>query len=197
MRRSTNIEHTEQLLASRGKSGNSRYSRRKLTKLTDESQLIPAELQWYQNYAAILKAVGYSFRYISDTIMVQTGIVKGWFADEDLQEKVRLVQADIVSGAVEHLQNHTVELTEMLIELARTTTDDSVKLRAITEGLDRVGVTKVNKSESVVTKSERQEVDFSTEIFEKMEALPIESQEKIARLAAEMEGVISEAKGKE
>jgi hypothetical protein len=197
VRRSTHIEHTEKLVAARGKTGDSRYSKRKLTKITDEKQLIAAELVWYKNYAAILKAVGYSFRYISDTIMVQTSIVKSWFDESELQEKVKLVQEDIVTGAVEHLQNHTVELTEMLIELARTTEDDSVKLRAITEGLDRVGVTKVNKSESVVTKSERQEVDFSTEIFEKMEALPIESQEQIARLAAEMEGVISEAKGKE
>lgn len=196
MPRLTDKTETERLIAARNKGGSTIFSGRKVGKITDESKLLPAELEWSKNYAAVLKAVGYSYRYISDTLMIQTGIVKAWFSDEDVQAKVTLVQTDIISGAVDHLKNYAVELVEMLMELARTTTDDSVKLKAIESGLDRVGVSKVNKSESAVTKTERQEVEFSADVFERLEALPIETQEKVAALAAEMEVAIEDAKGK-
>jgi hypothetical protein len=129
--------------------------------------------------------------------MVQTGIVKKWFQDEEMQDKVAIVQADIVSGAVSHLKNASMELSEMLLELARRTTDDAVKLRAIESGLDRVGVSKVNKSESVVTKTERSEVDFTSDVFERMEGLPLETQSKLAALATEMDELVQASKGQE
>jgi len=196
MPRLTDQTYVERL-AARGKSGNSAFSRRKVGKVTSLDQMSKAEIQWSKDYASVLKAVGYSYRYISDTLMIQTGIVKAWFEEPEVQERVETVLADIVSGAVDHLRNYAVELVEMLMELARTTSDDSVKLRAIESGLDRVGVAKVNKSESIVSKTERQEFDFSQEAFEKLEGLPLETQEKIARLSAEMEVVINDAKGKE
>jgi hypothetical protein len=187
----------ERIIGARGKAGLSIYTGRKTGKVTSADELQPAELQWAKSYAAVLKAVGYSFRYISDTVMVQTGIVKSWFDEEEVQKRVLQVQEDIVAGAVDHLQNYAVELVEMLMELARSTTDDSVKLRAIESGLDRVGVAKVNKSESVVTKNERTEFGISPESLEKMEALPLETQEKIAKLASEMEDLMTSAKGSE
>jgi hypothetical protein len=187
----------ERLQTARNKGGNSIYSGRKLGKVTDESKMLPAELEWAKSYAAVLKAAGWSYRYISDTTMVQTGIVKAWFEEKEVQEKVAQVQADIIAGAVGLLKNYAVDLVEMLMELARTTADDSVRLKAIESGLDRVGVAKTSRSESIVTKNERTEFDISAETFEKMEALPLETQEQIARLAAEMEAVIENAKGNE
>jgi hypothetical protein len=47
--------------SARNKGGNSIYSGRKLGKVTDESKMLPAELEWAKSYAAVLKAVGYSY----------------------------------------------------------------------------------------------------------------------------------------
>lgn len=184
-------------MTSRNKSGNSFLSKRKAKKVTDESELHPAELVWMKDYAAMLKAVGYSYRYIGDTISVRAGLVKQWILEEDQQKKIAIVQADIVSGAADHLRRHAIELSEMLLELARRTTDDAVKLKAIESGLDRVGLSKVNKSESVVTKNERTEHDFSADLFERIEALPFETQEKILDMAKEMDALVEEARGRE
>lgn len=190
-------EEVLNIITPRGKGGQTAFSRRKVLKVTDESTISASELAWMKDYAAVLKAVSYSYRYISDTLMVQTGIVKKWFEDPEVQAKVVLVNEDIVSGAVGHLKHHSVDLIEMLMELARSTSDDAVKLRAITEALDRVGISKVNKSESVVNRTDRQEVGLSAEIFERMEGMPIKTQEELARLATEMEAVMEESKGAE
>jgi hypothetical protein len=179
----------------RGKSGSTVLSRRKAKKVTDLSELTNAEAMWAKSYAATLKAVGWSWRYISDTINIQTGLVKAWADDEDFKTMVDKVAGDIVDGASEHLNRHAVEWAEMLAELARTTQDPAIKLRILEAGLDRVGLSKVNKSESKVTKNDRQEVAFSSEFFERMEGLPIETQQRLAEMAAEMEEIMQQGAG--
>jgi hypothetical protein len=182
-------------LGSRNKSGNTIFSRRKARKVTEESQLTQAEIAWGKDYAAVLKAVGYSNRYIGDTLGIRSGIIKEWLNEDDQKQKIATVQTDIVNGAVDHLRRHAVELTEMLLELARRTTDDGVRLKAIVEGLDRVGLAKVNKSESIVTKTEHTEHDLSADFFERLEGLPLETQQQLASMAAEMDKIVEQAKG--
>lgn len=184
-------------ISARTKSGTSIYSRRKSAKVTNLDDLLVAELEYAKTYSAILKATGHSWRYISDTLNIQTGLVKAWADDENWQAIVAKVSSDIVDGGVTLLNNATVDLVEMLLDLARRTTDDSVKLRAIESGLDRVGVTKINKSESKVTRSDRVETDLSPGFFDRFEALPLESQRKMAELMSEAEKVFEEARGTE
>ena len=196
MPRRSSPEKVLERVGSRGKSGSAIFSGRKQVKVSNESDLTQAEILWMIDYACCLKAVGYSYRYISDTIMVRTGIVKEWLQSEDSLQKIATVQSDIVSGAVDHLRRHAIELTEMLLELARRTPDDSVKLKAIVEGLDRVGLSKVNKSESIVTNTKREEHALSDDFFERLQGLPIETQQQIAAMSAEMDQMIENAKEK-
>lgn len=197
MPRKNDPEQVLERITSRGKSGDTLFSSRKVRKITDESELTQAEISWMKDYASCLKAVGYSNRYIGNTINVRAGLVKDWLSQEEQQQKIATVQADIVSGGAEHLRRHAVELAEMLLELARRTTDDAVKLRAIESGLDRVGLAKVNKSESIVTKTEREEHDLSSSLFEKLEGLPIDTQRKLAEMAVEMDAMIEEGRGRD
>lgn len=187
---------TESLLR-RGKSGAAVFSKRKSRKITNLDDLTQAELQWAKDYAAVLKAVGFSWRYISDTLNIQTSLVKSFADDDAWNTKVAKVATDKVDGAINHMKSAAVELVEYLLEIARNEPDSQTRLKAIVEGLDRVGITKVNKSESVVTKTERQEHDVSEGFFDRLEALPIETQRQVAALMGEVETLVSEAKGSE
>lgn len=184
-------------ITARNKSGNTRYSLRKVAKVNTEDELTKAELEWCKAYAVVLKTVNYSNRYISDTIRVRTGLVKEWLDQPEAQERMAVIQQDLVSGAIDHLKNSAIDLAEMLIELARSTSDDAVKLKAILAGLDRVGMAAVNKSESSVTKTERQEHDLSVDFFDKLESLPLETQTQIADLMGQVEQIVTAAKGHE
>jgi hypothetical protein len=181
----------------RRKSGGTLFSKRKVKKITDLAELNAHELSWARDYAAVLKAVGYSWRYISDSLNIQTGLVKAWGEDDDFQAKVAIVAADKVAGAVNHMKDASVELTEGLLEIARHEPDAKIRLNAIVEGLDRVGITKVNKSESVVTKTEQHQHELSDDFFSKLEALPLETQKRIAQLTTELDAIVSEASGHE
>jgi hypothetical protein len=101
----------------------------------------------------------------------------------------------MAEAAVDLLRGYAVEGVEMLMEIARTTIDHKVAIQAITEVLDRGGVTKVNKSESTTTQKKLHEHEISDEFFEKLEGLPLETQTRLAEMAKEMEEMISEAKG--
>jgi hypothetical protein len=184
-------------LTRRGKSGASLFSKRKQKKTTNLDELTQAELAWAKDYAAVLKAVGFSWRYISDTLNIQTGLVKSFADEPDFNEKVAKVAADKVEGAVNHMKAASVELTEYLLEIARNEPDSKIRLQAIVEGLDRVGITKVNKSESVVTKNENTTLTPSEDFFERLETLPLETQRQIADLSRQMEELVMTSRGTE
>lgn len=185
----------ERIIGQRRKSGVSVLSARKSKKCTDLTQLTTHEVEWAKMYSATLKAVGWSWRYISDTVNIQTSIVKEWVDDPEWQTMLEKVAGDIVDGAIEHLNRHMIDLMEMLLELARTASDESVRLRAIESGLDRGGLSKVNKSESKVVTAAKH--DLSDDFFSRLEGLPLETQKQVAELAAELETLVSEARGTE
>lgn len=187
----------EELKLVRGKNGMSVFARRKSKKVTNLDDLIPSELAFAKTYAATLKAVGFSWRYISDTVNIQTGLVKAWADDPEWMTMVEKVAQDVVDGAAVQLRSNTVELQEMLMEVARKCPDWAVKLRAIESGLDRTGLSKVNKSESVVTKNEKTTHTLASDLFERMEGLPFETQQKLAAMATEMEEMMETARGQE
>jgi hypothetical protein len=170
---------------------------RKTRKVTNEDELDILQLQWKKDYAVFLKAADYSYGYISDAVGVTRSIVKHWFEDETMRKLVVLVQEDTTKGAIEFLKKASLELVELLLDIARSEEDSTVRLRAILEGLDRIGLAKVNKSESKVLTEDKQVVGFSPEAFEHLEGLPLETQQELAKMATEMQEMVDNSKGKE
>lgn len=197
MPRRDDNEVLKQIIGPRRKSGVSVLAARKSAKCINLDDLTNAEVEWAKMYSATLKATGHSWRYISDTVNIQTSLVKAWADDPEWQAMLEKVAGDIVSGAVDHLNRHMVDLVEMLLELARTATDEAVKLRAIESGLDRGGLSKVNKSESKVLSTSKTEHGLGEDFFEKMQGLPLETQHRLAELSVEMETLVAQAKGAE
>lgn len=179
-------------ISPRGKSGSSVFSQRKSAKITDLSTLTATEVEFARAYSAALKATGWSWRYISDTLNIQGTLIKAWADDEEWQKMLAKVASDNVAGAIDHLKRHAVDFIEMLAELARSTTDDAVKLRAIEAGLDRMGISKVNKSESSVTNTEKSEVAFGDGFMERLQGLPLETQTQVAEMMSQVDNILAE-----
>lgn len=173
---------------------------RKLAKFEREDQMDTETIQWKKDYAVILKASDLSYRKISDVVGVTTSMVKRWFEDDKLKARVEDVRTDMTKGAVDLMKASSVEAVHIIMASARgALAQQSWKdaLAASTEVLDRTGVTKVNKSEALVTKTERHEHELSEDFFSKLEALPLETQKRIAELTTELDTIVSEASGNE
>lgn len=127
-----------------------------------EDAMTEAEILVKQEVSVYLKAQDFSYTYISEALGVSKDTVKRWYADEelDLASRVAEVQQDFIAGAVKLLKTYAIELVEMLVEIARSTDDDKIAIQAITEALDRMGLAKVNKSESAVVNTNKNEIDI-------------------------------------
>ena len=172
-------------------------SQRKASKTENEKLIDASDLQWMKDRAVFLKAAGLSYRKISDVVRVTTSIVKHWFEDPEMHTRVEQVRADTLEGAIEFLKSAQLELVQHLLEVARDPTRGSDQLKAILEGLGLVGIVKVNKSESKASTEATTQHEFSPEFFDKLEGMPMETQEKLAALAGEMDELVEESKGAE
>lgn len=164
--------------------------------LKGEGAFSVVELSCAKLSAVYLKAAGFSHAYIGEAVGVSKDTVTRWFSDAEMQRQYEEVHNDYVDGAVKLLKTYALEAVEMLMELARSATDERVALNAITEVLDRTGLSKVNKSESaVVTESKvKEEVSLTDPqgIVAKMRAAPPEVQAKMAEHAEAMMALASE-----
>lgn len=177
-----------------------RHSGRKTRKVENEADLDAATLAWKKSYAVFLKASDHSYRYMSTVLGVTSRMVKGWFEDAEMQERVLKVQSDMLEGAMTLLQRYGVEAVEILMQNARKAQSAGAwaeSTRAATEALDRMGITKVNKSESHIVRKSEQTMGLDETVLDQFEALPLETQHKLAALSAEMQAELEGAKGKE
>lgn len=152
-------------------------------KIVSEDSLTAVELAVKKEAACFLKAGGFSHSYIGDALGFSKGVIKDWFEhDAKMHERVAKIQLDHIDGAITLLRTYAVELVEMLVEIARTTSDEKIALQAITEGLDRMGLSKVNKSESAAVNTNKTEVDITdgTGLLASLKDAPPAIQQKAA-----------------
>ena len=126
-------------------------------KLTSESALTAFDRRVKRELACHYKASNFSYNYIGDALGLSRDVIKKWFQEPDMQARTAELVKDMVDAAVKFGQTHSFEMMEMLAEIARTTEDDKTAIQAICEYLDRIGLTKVNKSESKSAQTIREE----------------------------------------
>lgn len=132
--------------------------------------------------ACFLKAADYSHTYIGEALGTTRGVVKKWFEEPSMRARVLAIQADYIDGAVKLLKTYAIELVEMLVEIARDgLIDPKVRIQAITEALDRMGMSKVNKSESAVSKKTEVDIVDRTGLLSAMQTADPEVQQEMAR----------------
>jgi hypothetical protein len=176
-----------------------RYRRgsKRTRKATSEQNLSEFDRALKRELACHYKASSFSYTYIADALGLTRDIVKKWFQEPEMQERAAKLVDDMVSAAVKFGQTHAFEMMEMLAEIARTTADDRVAIQAITEYLDRIGLTKVNKSESKSASTIREEhevnlVDKSGIIEALAENAPPEVLQRAATLMDELFSITAE-----
>lgn len=173
---------------------------RKTRKVENEAGLDAATLQWKKDYAVFLKASDHSYRYMSDVLGVTARMVRGWFEDDEMKNRVVAVQNDMIDGAMALLKRYSIEAVELLMTIARNANsggDYSEAIKAVEGVLDRGGLSRVNKSESKLTKEERHTHDTAEGFFDRFESLPHDTQVKIAELMDQVEQLVDSAKGTE
>jgi hypothetical protein len=165
-------------------------------RVVDLSPLSDVELEVMKTKAAFLKAAGYSHTYIAQALNTTRSIVGHWFEEPEMRAEVVRINEDIVGGSLKLLKTYAVELVEMLMEIARTS-DDKTALQAITEGLDRMGLTKVNKSEgrSVIETKTDIEITDPHGLIDKLKDAPPEAQQAAAEHMEALMSITSEHTG--
>jgi transcriptional regulator with XRE-family HTH domain len=173
-----------------------RYRRGKKQERTvvGDDALTQVEREVKLEIACYLKAMDFGHKYIAAAIGVSTSTLNRWLSDPRAAERIAEISADFVTGAIKYLKTYAIELIEMLVELARTTEDDQVALKAICEALDRIGISKVNKSESISAQTIREEIDLTDKagLVAALREAPPEVQAKAAEKLEEMIALVGE-----
>lgn len=168
-----------------------KHGARSRRELVDFANLDAVEQAAKKEAACFFKAADFSYTYIGEALGTTRGTVKGWFqSDDKMFKRVEEIRMDFLDGALKLLKTYAIELVEMLVDIARGSEDDAIRLRAITEGLDRLGLAKVNKSESVASTTNTQKIDIvdKSGIVDALKDAPPEVQ---SRAAEHMESLLA------
>jgi hypothetical protein len=156
--------------------------------LTETDKLVKRDVACY------LKAMDFSYGYIAESLGVTKDVLKKWFTNDELgmQDRVAEIRESYTAGAIKLMKTYAIELVEMVMEIARTTEDEALVLKIATEMWDRMGIAKVNKSESVSAQTIREEREIDiTDKSGMVEALRHAPPEVQARAAEAMEELMS------
>lgn len=159
-------------------------------KITSETSLTQFEREVKREVACYLKAQDFSYNYIGDTLGLSREVVKKWFLEDDMRTKVTKIQEDFIAGAVKLMKTYAIEIVEIFMEIVRTSPDEKIVIQAGIELLDRMGLAKVNKSESAVTKVESVDITDKTGLIARAQNAPPEAQ---AAMAAHLEAALAVA----
>lgn len=151
-----------------------------------------------QQMLCYLKAGGFSNTYCKDALGVARSTIGAWLDDESLglREKIAKHHAEMIAAGVTMMQSYLVEIVEGLMQIFRESEDEKLAKEIGFEMLDRLGVTKVNKSESVTANTIKQthEVDIvdKTGLVGMAKNAPPHVQAAMAERAAELLALASE-----
>lgn len=169
--------------------------------VTGTKDMTELERRLKQDFACYMRAADFSYPYIAEALGVHVNTVKGWFADEklDLLGRVAKIHDDLVGGAINHMKSYLLEIIEIQIEIMRTTKNESLASQIGFEIMDRLGLAKVNKSESVSAATVRQEqaidISDSSGMLALAQNAPPEVQEKLAQMSQDMLALAAEHVG--
>jgi hypothetical protein len=163
-------------------------------KVTSEAALTEFEREVKREVACYLKAIDFSYNYIADSLGISTNVVKKWFQEEEMQARHQEILTDIVSGAIKLLKSYALEIIESLMTIFRTTNDEKLAKEIGFELLDRLGISKVNKSESKMAQEIRETHEHNIDITDKtgfMQAMEHAPPEVQAQVAEHFEAALS------
>ena len=176
-----------------------RYKRGSLVNraVKGDANMSEQELAWRKETACLLIAAGFSESYAAEALGTTKGVVNGWFKnDERMHARVIQVKDEITTGALKLMRGYLLEAVEMLMSIARSTDDEALAVRVLQDFLDRGGISKVNKSESLssaeIKKTTEVELTDKSGLADALKDAPPEVQMRIAEQMDEILALASE-----
>jgi hypothetical protein len=197
----SSIAEQRELIRATYKRSHKRGVRENVSEVIGDAALADVDRFIKQEIACYLKAQDFSYSYIGDAVGVSSSTVKRWFADEELalSARVAVIREDLVSGAIKLLKTYAIELIEGLMQIWRDTEDDELAMKLGLELLDRLGISKVNKSESKTAATLREEREVSitdrTGLLEAVGNMPPHVQSKMAEAMEQVTALAEEYGG--
>lgn len=185
-RKTGTLEQQRESVIRRGRAANK--------EITADASLVDVERRMKQETLVLLKAAGFSHTYCADALGVARSTITAWLADEDLNlsDKIEKTHEKMIASTVKLMQSYSLEIVQMLMDIARTTDNEERAVKIGFEILDRLGLAKVNKSESISAATVREEREVNivdrTGILEVAKHAPPEVQ---AALASRVEDLIA------
>lgn len=160
-------------------------------------KLQPWELDVKKEMACHYKASDYKYSEIADILSVTVDVVKKWFQEPAMQERASAIIEDMVDSSIRFGRLGAFEMLDIIASIARSSPDDKVAMTAACEYLDRIGLTKVNKSESATTATVKKEneinlIDKSGLIEALADGAPPEVLHRAAELLDELFSITAE-----
>lgn len=165
--------------------------RRYKTKLNTRKRFVSGEEDAIGNSVAVLRVAGFSNIQIAKVVGVSKNQVAEILERSDVQELLVIFRTNLTNAAIEFLESYTIEAIQALADVLRTSADDSVRIKAAAEILDRAGIPKLSRSERKV--EETHETTFTDDgIVEAIRELSPEKQEEAAQMIERFEEFLAE-----
>lgn len=114
-----------------------------------KKKLLAGEIEHVSDMVLVLKLAGYNRTQISQTIGISRGQVAEFLDDEAAQAKLEKIRMALPAAALELLHGYMIEAVQTLMDIMRTSEDDATRLKAAESVLDRGGIPKASRKESV------------------------------------------------
>jgi len=165
----------------------------------------PDEEDLVKDMVAVLKLVNYSNVQIATIVGVSKGQVERYLKEPRVQKMITMLRGRLPQAAVELMQSYLIEAVQWIVDVGRTSKDEAIILRAASEILDRGGIPKLSRNETVKPGGPLDKIDRSghESVFTKFDKLDDEAKEEAAQLYDAFETGLNriveqaKAKGKE
>jgi predicted transcriptional regulator len=118
-----------------------------------ETKLADFEREVKREMACHFKASDYTYNEIARRLGLGVNTIKKWFQEEEMQKRCAEIVKDMVGSTMNYARLNAFEMLDIIADVARTAEDDKTAITAACEYLDRIGMTKINKSESLSTQT--------------------------------------------
>lgn len=130
----------------------------------------------------VLKLANYTNSQIAMIVGVSRGQVKKYLDDGNVQKRYLALKERLPEAAFELGKAYLIEAVQAIATVMRTTTDDTVVLKAASELMDRFGIPKVSRNEAKKPEDDNDGNPLNDSLMERLRSASPELQERAAEL---------------
>ncbi len=182
MARPRNVKTPESRAASLKAQGDRVRKRYKVNVSKRRKFTFEGEDELVKNMIVVLKLANYTNTQIASIVGVSRGQVKEFLADGNVQKQYLALKERLPQAALDLGRTYLIEAVEAVVNVMRTSTDDSVVLKAAAELFDRFGIPKVSRQEQKTEPESEGDHPLTPTLMERLRQASPDVQAKAADL---------------